>query len=292
MGHQVVVFNRDQKLGGLNEYGIAAYKTVGDFAQREVEYILAIGGIEVRQGIALGTDFTLAELRNEFDAVFLGFGLGAVNSLGIGDEDAEGVSNAVDYIAELRQADNKGDLPVGERIVVIGGGMTAIDIAVQSKRLGAANVDLVYRRGPEQMGASDYEQAFAQTSGVTIRHWARPQRIIVEDRVTAVEFESTRLSKSKQLEGTGETFLLEADVVFKAVGQALSPDVLDEIDESPGLLNGKILVGENRETSLAGVWAGGDCVFDNDDLTVTAVQDGKVAAIAIDKFLREEGKNG
>ncbi len=170
-GHDVVIFNRDKKLGGLNEYGIAAYKTVDDFAQKEVEWILSIGGIEVKNGVTFGKDVTLDALRKEFDAVFLGFGLGDVNSLQLDDELADGVLNAVDYIAELRQAKDKGKVPGGSRVVVIGGGMTAIDIAVQCKRLGAEFVDIVYRRGPEQMGASRDEQEFAQTSGVAIAHW-------------------------------------------------------------------------------------------------------------------------
>ena len=100
----MVIFNRDSKLGGLNEYGIAAYKTVNDFAQREVNWILDIGGIEVRPNTALGIDFTLDEIRDQYDAVFLAFGLGAVNKLGLANEDAEGVLNAVDYIAALRQS--------------------------------------------------------------------------------------------------------------------------------------------------------------------------------------------
>ena len=132
LGHDVVVFNRDKKLGGLNEYGIAAYKTVNDFAQREVDYILSIGGIDVKSGVTLGEDVMLSDLVDQYDAVFLGVGLGDVNALGIEGEDLAGVENAIYYIAELRQADDKGELPVGRRVVFIGGGMTAIDIAVQS----------------------------------------------------------------------------------------------------------------------------------------------------------------
>lgn len=288
LGHQVDLLNRDDKLGGLNEYGIAAYKAVDDFAQKEVDYILGIGGITVRSGLALGSDIKLQELRSKYDAVFLSVGLGAVNQLGLEGESVEGVLNAVDYIAALRQATDKGDLPVGERIVVIGGGMTAIDIAVQSKRLGAPQVDIVYRRGPEQMGASIFEQALAQTSGVTVRHWARPSRVIGTDRVTAIEFETTQLDDRGQLVGGGESFVLKADVVFKAVGQVLAAEVHGELDGLLELQGGRIRVGEDRQTSLDDVWAGGDCVFGKDDLTVSAVQDGKVAAIAIDKFLSKE----
>lgn len=287
LGHDIVVFNRDRKPGGLNEYGIAAYKTVDDFAQREIEYILAIGGIEMCPDVALGDEFHLSELQDEFDAVFLGLGLGCVNELEIPGEDADGVVNAVDYIAQLRQADDKSELPVGRNVVVIGGGMTAIDIAVQSKRLGADRVDIVYRRGPDQMGASKYEQDFAQTNGVGIRHWARPIRLLADDRVCGVEFETTALGSSGALEGTGDAWSIRADIVFKAVGQAVADDILHGAQGDLRQQSGRILVDNERKTSLDGVWAGGDCVFGNDDLTVSAVQDGKVAAMAIDRYLRE-----
>lgn len=291
-GHTSVVFNRDEKPGGLNEYGIAAYKTVNDFAQREVEYILAIGGIEVRNNVSLGEDLKLSDLQGEFDAVFVGFGLGSVNDLGLANEDVEGVLNAVDYIAELRQAKDKGNLPVGERIVVIGGGMTAIDIAVQTKGLGAEHVDIVYRRGPEHMGASRYEQEFAQTSGVKIRHWARPSKLLTGERIVGVEFERTTLDKGGKVIGTGDFYSLNADIVFKAIGQSVSEETLGAVTGTLDMQSGKIVTDNDRKTSLPGVWAGGDCVYGSDDLTVTAVQDGKIAAIAIDKYLREESNNG
>lgn len=275
LGHDVVVLNRDNKLGGLNEYGIAAYKTVDDFAQTEIDYILSIGGIDVRNDCSLGDDFELADLRNDYDAVFIGVGLGSSNELGIDGEDKAGVLNAIDYIADLRQADDKSTLPVGKNVVVVGGGMTAIDIAVQSKRLGADQVHMVYRRGPEQMSASDFEQALAQTSGVTIHYGASPQRICGDDHVTSVEF---------GLESTTEKLVLDADIVFKAIGQKLLGDGLD----GPATENGRIVVDERQKTSVDNLWAGGDCVVGGDDLTVSAVQHGKVAAIDIDRYLRAE----
>ena len=285
LGHDVVVFNRDQKAGGLNEYGIAAYKTVDDFAQREIDYILGLGGIEVVNEFLYGRDVSLPMLREEFDAVFLGIGLSGSNELGIENEHVPGVLNATDYIRELRQATDKSQLPVGRRVVVIGGGMTAIDIAVQSKLLGAESVDVVYRRGPADMGASRYEQDLARTRGVHIRHWARPSRILADNHVLGVEFERTAIDNAAALSGTGEYWTLEADVVFKAVGQKLA----FEAGADNVLLQrerGKLVVDHEQRTSLPGVWAGGDCVAPGDDLTVTAVQHGKLAAISIDRYLR------
>ena len=287
LGHAVTVFEPKEKLGGLNEYGIAAYKTPDDFAAREVEYILSIGGIDARTGAALGKDFSLGELRTQYDAVFLGIGLVGVNDLGLDKEQIEGVVNAVDYIATLRQARNKGELPVGRRVVVIGGGMTAIDIAVQSKALGAEEVTIVYRRGQEHMNASRYEQEFAQVRGVMVRYWSSPQKLLTRDRrVRGVEFATTRIVNGGRLEETGQTFVLDADVVFKAIGQKVLWERLAETAEIVDVKQDRIVVDEEQKTSLQGVWAGGDCVHGGADLTVSAVQDGKLAALSIDRFLR------
>jgi glutamate synthase (NADPH/NADH) small chain len=288
LGHDVVVFESRKKAGGLNEYGIAAYKVADNFAQREVDFVLSLGGIKVKTGKALGKDLTLADLRRDYDAVFLGLGLGGVNGLGAPGEDMEGVYNAVDYIGELRQAKNLAKLKVGRRIVVIGGGNTAIDIAVQTKRLGAEDVTLVYRRGPEHMSATHHEQEFAQTNGVRIVHWARPTRVLgSKGHVREVEFEYTQLDTKGRLMGTGDTFTVFADMVFKAIGQTFVPTPLQ--NGSGDMLeftnSNRIAVNEDRQTSLPDVWAGGDCV-PGDDLTVAAVQDGKVAAMAIDRALR------
>lgn len=287
LGHDVVVFNRDEKPGGLNEYGIAAYKTIEDFAQREAEYILSIGGIELKNGQSLGDDFQLHDLRDTYDAVFIGVGLGSTNTLGLDNESLPGVDSAIEYIAELRQADDLSELPVGRRVVVVGGGMTAIDIAVQSKRLGAERVDLVYRRGPEQMGASQYEQDLARTNGVTIHHWARPIGLIGKQHVQTIRFERTRLDGNGRLVSADDQFELTADTVFKAIGQILDSSLLGPDTAGLEIRHDRIVVNDAGRTSLSNVWAGGDCVSGGDDLTVTAVQQGKVAAIDIDHHLRK-----
>ncbi len=290
LGHQVTILDGAEKQGGLNEFGIAAYKTLNDFARTEVNYILAVGGIEVRKGVTLGTDFSLASLREVYDAVFLGVGLGGVNELGLEHDQADGIVDAVEYIAALRQADNKAELLVGRKVVVIGGGMTAIDVAVQSKMLGAEDVTMVYRRGPQQMGASKFEQNFAKTSGVGIRHWLAPAALLMnEDRVNGIQFVYTSLDDNGCLQATGERCELEADVVFKAIGQKVLWDALGDTAESIGLEHGRISVNEQRKTSLADVWAGGDCIQGGEDLTVSAVQDGKLAAMDIDRFLQQGG---
>ncbi|HLB80484.1 MAG TPA: NAD(P)-dependent oxidoreductase [Dongiaceae bacterium] len=287
LGHSVTVFEARDKLGGLNEYGIAAYKVPDDFAQREVAFVLSIGNIEARCGQALGRDITLTELRRGFDAVFLGLGLAGVNALRLEGGDLAGIEDAVAYIARLRQARDLAELPVGRRVVVIGGGNTAIDAAVQSKRLGAEDVTIVYRRGRAQMGANVHEQEFAQVNGVRIKHWARPVRLVGRGgAVREVEFEYTQLDEAGRLAGTGDRFALAADMVFKAIGQVFVPDPLTAGDAEPlELADGRILVNADRRTSLPDVYAGGDCVAGL-DLTVRGVEDGKVAAHAIDRALR------
>jgi glutamate synthase (NADPH/NADH) small chain len=285
-GHRVTVFESKPKPGGLNEYGIAAYK-VPEFAQREVQWLLSIGGITIGHGKALGTNLKLTDLRKQHDAVFLGIGLAGVNALGLEGEQLPGVRNAVEFIVELRQAPDLAKLPVGRRVVVIGGGNTAIDAAVQSKRLGAESVTLVYRRGPESMGATGHEQAFAKTEGVGVIHWARPLRFVGNGgSLAAVEFEYTALDNGGKLAGSGDRFTLEADWALKAIGQVLVPDPLrDGAAQSLDLREGRIAVDDAFATSLPGVWAGGDCVGVKLDLTVQAVEDGKRAAMAIHSSL-------
>jgi glutamate synthase (NADPH/NADH) small chain len=260
---------------------------VPGFAQREIEWLLSLGGIEIRPGQALGRDFTLAQLRADYDAVFLGLGLAGVNALGLEGESLQGVRDAVQFIAQLRQSADLSELPVARRVVVIGGGNTAIDAAIQSKRLGAESVTLVYRRGPESMSATGHAQEVAKSEGVHVRYWAQPRRVLGHgDVVSGIEFEYTQLDERGRLMGSGDTFQLEADWVLKAIGQVFVPDPLHAgAGELLQLSNGRIAVNEEYATSLAGVWAGGDCVGGHTDLTVQAVEDGKRAALAIDRTL-------
>ena len=284
-GHDVTVLEARPKAGGLNEYGIAAYKATDDFAQAEVDYVTAIGGINIQNGRALGRDFVLSDLTGMYDAVFLGMGLAGVNALRVEGEDAGGAENAVEFISELRQAADLSSLEVGRRVVVIGGGMTAIDAAVQSKLLGAEEVTICYRRGKEHMNASEFEQDLASTKGVTIRHWLQPKRLIVQHgRVAGIELEYTELADGRSA-GTGRLLQLECDQVFKAIGQSFDASPLNGNGSFTVMENGKIKVDAEGRTSLAMVWAGGDCIAGGDDLTVSAVAQGRDAAESIHRAL-------
>jgi dihydropyrimidine dehydrogenase (NAD+) subunit PreT len=275
LGHDVVLHDARPKPGGLNEYGIAAYKTPNDFAQAEVDWLMQIGGITFRHDVALGRDVTLDELREDFDAVFLGMGLGGVNALGVDGEDKTGVDNAVDFISHLRQASDLAEVPIGRDVVVIGGGMTAVDAAVQAKLLGALNVTLVYRRGRDRMNASRFEQDLAASKGVRIITHAVPVALHGNGAIREIELEYV----DDGMQGTGQRLRLPADQVFKAIGQTLHGDALPELDGR------KIKVDAAGKTSVDGVWAGGDCTGDGEDLTVTAVAQGRDAAMDIHKAL-------
>ncbi len=270
-GHDVTIYEARPKPGGLNEFGIAAYKATEKFAAREVAWLLGIGGITLECGQALGRDVTLAALRKDFDAVFLGVGLGAVNDAGLGADHAA-LRDAVDFIAELRQTDDLSRLPVGRDVVVIGGGMTAVDAAVQSRLLGAENVTIVYRRGQDRMSASGHEQDHATGTGVRIRTNAAPLALHDGAEGTEIEFAYTE-DGPDGLRRLTETFRLRADQVLSAIGQRLVPP-----PDGLALDGGKIAVTGAGRTSLSGVWAGGDCTGAGEDLTVTAVAQGRDAA--------------
>lgn len=278
LGHSVTIYDSEAKPGGLNEFGIAAYKSTDDFAAREVEWLMGIGGIELKTGKALGDNLSLDDLIGCFSAVFLGVGLGGVNALGADGDDKAGVRDAVDFIKDLRQSSDLTRLPVGRHVVVIGGGMTAVDAAVQSKLLGAESVTIAYRRGREGMSASRYEQDLAASNGVNLMFNVQPKALHGNGSVTELELEYTA-DDGTGLKGTGETNRLPADQVFRAIGQTLTTD--------GGLdLNGrKIAVSDSGQTSNPKVWAGGDCAAGGDDLTVTAVAEGRDAAMDMHAML-------
>lgn len=280
-GHNVTIYDAREKAGGLNEYGIAAYKAPGDFAQREVDYILGIGGIDIFDGQMLGRNFSLDELKAKHDAVFIGAGLGAVNALAAPGDHINGVMDAVEFIAHLRSAGSKADVPVGRRVVVIGGGMTAIDAAIQSKLLGAEEVTICYRRGKNNMNASEFEQDLAASKGVLIRYWLKPKEISHKNgHVSAIELEYTHIEDG-MFKGNGHTLTIECDQVLTAIGQKLDATGFETLK----LEGGKIAIDAEGRTSMAGVWAGGDCAAGGEDLTVSAAAMGRDAAESIHKAL-------
>ena len=205
--------------------------------------------------------------------------LAGVNELSVPGNDKNNVLDAVKFIENLRQKEDKASIPIGRKIVVIGGGMTAVDAAVQSKLLGADDVSIVYRRERAKMGASKFEQDLATSKGVRIIENASPVEISGNEAASSIKFAYTK-STNGVLEIQSEEFELEVDQVFKAIGQNIDSSLRDL-----KLKNGKIVIDEEGRTSITGLWAGGDCALGGEDLTVTAVAQGRDAAESINNKL-------
>ncbi len=287
-GVEVTIFERESNGGGLMTYGIAAYKVTPEFCQDEVDYITAIGGIEIKYNQELGKDISLADLQKNYDAVYLGIGVGLARQLDIPGEDLEGVADALSFIYDIR---DKGydAVPVGDKVAVIGMGMTAIDAATQAKRLGAKEVTLVYRRTENEKPCTQAELDIAKLDGCNIIWLAAPKEVIGENgKVKALVCSIMQLgepdaSGRRSPVDTGETFTLEVDMVIKAAGQM----PFEELVELNGIENksGKIVIRSNCETNIKGVFAGGDAVNGGKEV-VDAVQAGKDGAAAILSLLK------
>lgn len=286
-GVDVTVFEKQEKGGGLMTYGIAAYKVTPEFCQEEVDYILSLGGIDIRFGQTLGKDISLTDLEENFDAVFLGIGVGLTRKLGIPGEELYGVADAIDFIYDIRiRPFDK--VPVGNKVAVIGMGMTAIDAATQAKRLGAEEVTLVYRRSQDEMPCTLTELNLAKLDGCKIIWQSAPKEITGVDGIVTglvcdiMALNSTVPGERKSPQPTGQTIRLEVDMIIKATGQLPFERFIDENEFIHN--DGKIMVDDQKETSIASIFAGGDCVNGGKEV-VDAVQAGKDAAAGILNYL-------
>lgn len=283
-GHAVTVFEAREMPGGINTYGIAAYKYRTEFALSEAQRVLDIGGIDLRLNTKVD-GAKLAELLRDYDAVFLAIGLGRTAALGIPDEDLPGVWEALDFVFQTHTKPLD-QCECGRRVVVIGGGNTAVDVATAAVRLEAESVTIAYRRGESDMPAFAYEYELAKADGIAWEFFAAPTRVIAgaDGRAAAVEFVRTRLSgagRDAKLETiSGSEFRIECDMVVKALGQVALSEFLSAI---PGLTvqSGRVIVDKaTGATSVKKLFAGGDCVSKGAEV-VDAVQDGKLATVGI-----------
>ena len=287
-GIDVTIYEKENKGGGLMTYGIAAYKVTPQFCQDEVNYILSIGGIKIKYSRELGKNISLADLQKNYDAVYLGIGVGLARQLDIPGEDLEGVEDAIKFIYDLR---DKGfsAISVGDKVAVIGMGMTAIDAATQAKRLGAKEVTMLYRRTKEEMPCTQHELDIAMLDGCKIIWLAAPKELKgINNKVSQIICSVMKLgepdaSGRRSPEETGETFSLDVDMVIKAAGQM----PFEELIMDNGILNnkGKIVI-NNCETNIKGLFAGGDAVNGGREV-VDAVQAGKDGAAAILMYLQK-----
>ena len=296
LGHDVTVFDANPVLGGLNTYGVAPYKLDNEGAKREADYIQKIGfevksGVKVVSGEPKENQIALSTLEKEYDAVFLGLGLGKSNKLGIPGEDVEGVIGAAEFIYKLREKEQK--IPVGHNVVVVGAGNTAMDAAIESALLGA-NVVVVYRRGEADQSAYDFEVEHAKKAGVGFTYLASPTKIMGKKRVEALKCVRNELTKqqSENEKGKSKTmvravpnsdFLIPCDMVIMATGQEKFAEFCESIAGAE-LDNGKLKVNEQFQTGNPKFFAGGDCINGGKEV-VNAVADGRDAARGIDKFL-------
>ncbi|HSN61049.1 MAG TPA: FAD-dependent oxidoreductase [Ferruginibacter sp.] len=289
-GIDVTIYEKEPRGGGLMTYGIAAYKVTPKFCEDEVNYITSIGGIEIKYNHSLGKDIAIEQLQQNYDAVFLAFGVGLARQLDIPGEVLEGVVDAINFIYELRTNPYQA-LAVGDKVAVIGMGMTAIDAATQAKRLGAKEVTLVYRRTQEEMPCTQHELDIAMLDGCNIIWLASPKEIQgVNGKVTQLICDTMQLgepdaSGRRSPIATGETIVLDVDMVIKAAGQMPFHDLVNgnQLENNQG----KIVVKEKTFTNLKGVFAGGDSVNGGKEV-VDAVQAGKDGAAAITAFLKND----
>jgi dihydropyrimidine dehydrogenase (NAD+) subunit PreT len=293
-GIDVTVFEKESKGGGLMTYGIAAYKVTPAFCEEEVDFITSLGGIEIKYNHELGEDLsaggqgiTLEQLQKDFDAVYLGIGVGLANKLNIPGEDLQGVEDAIKFIYDIRTK-SFSDVAVGDKVVVIGMGMTAIDAATQAKRLGAREVTMAYRRTEKEKNCTQTELDVALLDGCKMQWLASPKEIMgVDGKVTSLVCDVMKLSApdfwgKPAPEPTGETIAIDCDMIIKATGQSPFVDLINK----NGIENnrGRIILKDNSSTNITGVFAGGDAVNGGKEV-VDAVQAGKDGANAILKFL-------
>jgi glutamate synthase (NADPH/NADH) small chain len=272
-GHKPVVFEARPLAGGLNTYGVAEYKLRARVALEEVEFVRSLG-VEIRYSEAVDAS-RLKDLTDEFDALFIGLGLGHMEPLGIPGEDAEGVVDALHFIAGYKTSPSK---PFGKRVVVVGAGNTAIDAANAARRLGADEVIMLYRRTDQQMSAFSFEYEHARKERVEFRWMARPLRILVEHgAVTGLE--CIRVTPSLETVA-GSEYVIPCDLVIPAIGQSRSLDILSRVD---GIQSTRGVIAVDRATGRTGnpkIYAGGDIVNGGREV-VDAVADGKRAALAM-----------
>ena len=281
-GHQVTIIEKGDYLGGLNTSGIASYKMKSDRSLSEVEWVLSIGGIDIRSHQSVPDQVSWDDLKSEFDAIFVGFGLGEDSLLSLPGADADGVQGAVDFIAQMKLTAL--DLSGVKQAVVIGGGNTALDAVRELKGLGVERVTLAYRGGEAQMSGYAHEWSEAKREGVEARWRAQPLSFSSEGgKVTGVTFQA--MDEQKQ-PIAGQTLSLPADLVLLAIGQgklgALTAGLGVEVER------GRLVTDEQGATAAAGVYAGGDCRNGGKEV-VNAVAEGDQAAHAIHAFLTGGG---
>lgn len=288
-GYDVTIFDRNKLPGGLNTYGIAAYKTRASDSIREIDLVKQLG-VTFRQTTKVGSDISFADLERQYDAIFLGVGLGETWTLNLPGEDLHGVYGALEFI-EKTKVQPFHEIEVGRRVACIGAGNTAIDVVTAARRLGAEVVYLIYRRSEPEMPAFAYEYQLAKQDGISFLWQAQPVRVLGQNgAVCGLECVRTQVS-SPDSKGNrspvpvpGSEFKLEVDMVVRAVGQKPATDFLTAVEGLQINADGTVKVNQRHQTGHAKYFAGGDCTNGGKEV-VDAVADGMAAALGLDAWL-------
>ena len=298
LGYDVTVYERRGKAGGLDTYGMAEYKMSQAFSLSEVEHIERLGVKFLTNTEVVGQDATEAgastraidstlrfkELSDTHDAIFLATGLGKTNRLNIPGEQLDGVIDALDFIEQVKMRDWK-SIPLGQTVVVIGAGNTAVDALTQAKRLGGGRVIMVYRRTENDAPAYEYEIELAKKDGIEFVWQATPVEIIADNTSGRVA-----LLRCEKTDGSGRIFDIPCDMVIRAVGQQKTRTFFSDVAEVEIDATGRVIVNDQMQTSDPKIFAGGDCVNGGAE-AVDAAQMGKLAARGIHFALSGERAN-
>ena len=283
LGYDVDIFEAKSNPSGLMVHGIAPYKITNEEVLKEIDYLQSQLGFNIKYDSAINSKEELSKLENDYDAIFLGVGLGKTASLGLDGENKEGVIGAVEFIEELRMKNHKTHVP--KKVVVIGGGNTAMDAASESARMGARKTVLAYRNSKEKMGAYGFEYDLAIGAGVDSLFNVSPIAIVGNGKVEGVKFAKTEMVEGKLQTNTSNTFIVRCDMVIKATGQAKQGGFYELIDNLEIDSKTRIVVDETTfQTSNPKYFAGGDAVNGGAEV-VNAAYDGKMAAQGIHQFL-------
>lgn len=297
-GYSVTIFEAEAKAGGLNTYGIVSFRLPNEVADWEVAQVAKLG-VDIKTNTRVGVDISAEEILTQYDSVVLAVGMGSVPDLGIEGEELEGVHDAIEFVKRTKMGVLTEDL-IGKRVAVIGAGNTAIDGATCAVRLGADQVDILYRRTEKEMTAYQYEYEFAKQDGVGFKWLTAPKRIMGDEAGKVVGLECVKMQLGEAgADGRqrpeivkGSEFVIEVDAVIKAIGQTRFVPLI----EAFGLqhTNGVVDIDETTmQTSNDKVFACGDVVFGNgqgEAMVVTAAQQGKDAANIIhERFKKQSG---
>jgi glutamate synthase (NADPH/NADH) small chain len=286
LGYTVDIFEAKDKPSGLTVYGIAPYKISNEEVLKEVAYLQNQLGFTIKYNSAITTKEQLKKLENKYDSIFLGVGLGKTANLQLEGEDIEGVIGAVEFIEDLRMHHHKVNVP--NKVVVIGGGNTAMDAASEAARMGARKTVLAYRRSKKEMGAYGFEYDLAISAGVDSLFNVAPIEIVGKERVEGVKFAKTEIIDGKLQIKKNNVFIVRCDMVIKATGQAKQGsfyELIDDLDLDPKT---KIVVNqETFQTSNPMYFAGGDAVNGGAEV-VNAAYEGKMAAQGINQWLTKK----